>query len=114
MKSWLTALSLAATLTGLSAPAHAGDPYLQWYTIKTPHLRVHYHGGLESSAQRVANLGEAVHRQLVPQLGWQPTEVTEILLTDTTDSANGSATALPYNAVRMFVSAPDDMSPVGE
>ncbi len=114
MKSWLTALSLAATLTGLSAPAHAGDPYLQWYTIKTPHLRIHYHGGLESSAQRVANLGEAVHRQLVPQLGWQPTEVTEILLTDTTDSANGSATALPYNAVRMFVSAPDDMSPLGE
>ncbi len=114
MKSWLTALSLAAALTVVSAEAEAGDPYLRWYTVKTPNLRVHYHSGLESSAQRVANLGEAIHRQLVPQLGWRPTEVTEILLTDTTDSANGSATALPYNAIRMFVSAPDDMSPLGE
>ncbi|MEZ4222433.1 MAG: BamA/TamA family outer membrane protein [Polyangiaceae bacterium] len=114
MNARLTALSLVVAWLVVSLPARAGDPYLEWYTVKTPHLRVHYHGGLEASAQRVANLGEAIHRQLVPQLGWRPSEVTEILLTDVTDSANGSATALPYNAIRLFASAPDDMSPLGE
>ncbi|MCA9593178.1 MAG: PD40 domain-containing protein [Myxococcales bacterium] len=101
-------------LSAVAAPARAGDPYLEWYTVKSPHFRVTYHSGLEVPAQRVATLGEAVYRRLVPELAWEPSEVTEVLLTDVTDSANGSATALPYNAVRLFVSAPDDMSPLGD
>jgi len=105
---------LAAALALASPPVHAGDPYLEWYTIETPRFRVTYHGGLEKQAQRVATLLEAINKELVPQLGWEPTEITEILLTDVTDSANGSATALPYNAIRLFVTAPDDMSPLAE
>src|SRR5690606_9536928 len=66
------------------------------------------------SAQRVATLAETIHRRLVPHLGWEPTEIVHILITDNTDAANGSATATPYNAIRMFVSAPDDMSPLGD
>jgi hypothetical protein len=93
---------------------HAGDPYLEWYTLTTPRFRVTYHMGLERQAQSTATLLESVHRRLSPQLGWKPKEVTEVLLTDVTDAANGSATALPYNAVRLFVTAPDDMSPLGE
>ncbi len=94
--------------------AKAGDPYLEWYTVVTPHFRVTYHNKLGKQAQYVATVLEAVHRRLVPELGWQPKEVTEVLLSDVTDAANGSATALPYNAVRLFVTAPDDMSPLGE
>ncbi len=101
-------------LSAVASPARAGDPYLEWYTIKTPHFRVTYHSGLETPAQRVATLSEAVYGRLSPQLAWQPSEATEILISDVTDSANGSATALPYNAVRLFVSAPDDMSPLGD
>jgi WD40-like Beta Propeller Repeat len=104
----LTAISLSG------AEARAGDPYLQWFTVVTPHFRVSYHGGLEKEAQRVATLAEAIDARLIPELGWQPSEVTEILLTDVTDSANGSATALPYNAVRLFATAPDDLSPLGD
>ncbi|MBX3129135.1 MAG: PD40 domain-containing protein [Polyangiaceae bacterium] len=110
--------TLAAACTAfallVSGQSHAGDPYLRWYTLETPRFRVTYHGGLERQAQRVANLAEAIHARLSPQLGWQPTEVTEIILSDDTDSANGSATALPYNAVRMYATAPDDMSALGE
>lgn len=105
---------VVATLLLTSSEARAGDPYLKWYTVTTPRFRVHYHSGLERHAQRTATLLESVHSRLAPQLGWVPDEVTEVLITDITDSANGSATALPYNAIRMFVTAPDDMSPLAE
>ncbi len=94
--------------------AQAADPYLQWFTVKSPHFRVHYHGGLEDIAQRTTSSAESVYQRLVPQLGWAPKEVTEIVVTDDTDSANGSATTLPYNTVRLFATAPDDMSPLGD
>lgn len=94
--------------------ARAGDPYLQWYTVKTPHFRVHYHGGLEDIAQRTANSAESVHERLAPELGWAPRQVTEIVVTDDTDGANGSAATLPYNTIRLFATAPDDMSPLGD
>lgn len=94
--------------------AAAGDPYLRWYTITTPHFRVTYHSGLEASAQRTASLAESIHARLTPHLAWQPRERTEIVLTDDTDSANGSATAVPYDLVRMYASAPDDMSALGD
>jgi hypothetical protein len=110
----VAAVAAGAALLAATSGAIAGDPYLRWYTLKTPRFHVHYHGGLEDTAQRVANLAETVHRRLVPHLGWQPNEIVHILLTDNTDSANGSATATPYDAIRMFVSAPDDMSPLGD
>lgn len=105
---WL-GLSVAAS------KAHAaGDPYLEWHTIETAHFRIHYHHGLEEIADRLARLAEGVHERLVPSLGWTPREMTEIVVTDDSDSANGSATALPYGVIRLFVTAPDDMSPLGD
>ncbi|HEY2408564.1 MAG TPA: DPP IV N-terminal domain-containing protein [Polyangiaceae bacterium] len=105
---------LGVALWGLANSARAGDPYIAWFTVKSPHFRVHYHGGLEQVAQRTANFGESVYARLVPELGWTPTEVTEIVLSDDTESANGSASALPYNIVRLFATAPDDMSVLGD
>ncbi|HWZ91184.1 MAG TPA: hypothetical protein VNW92_20125, partial [Polyangiaceae bacterium] len=110
----LCAQACAALVWLCAKHAHAGDPYLNWYTVKSPHFRVHYHGGLEDIAQRTASSAEAVYEELVPQLGWAPQQVTEIVITDDTDSANGSAAALPYNTVRLFATAPDDMSPLGD
>ncbi len=104
---------LAAVVATPSAGA-AGDPHLQYWTIETPHFRVHYAKGLEPVAERVADLAESVHGRLTPALGHTPKEVTELVITDNTESANGSATALPYNAVRLYATAPDDMSPLSD
>jgi hypothetical protein len=103
-----------AVLAAFAAPARAGDPQLRWYTVSTPHFRFHFHGGLEPVAQRVAAISEAIHRRLVPMLGYQPTEITQVLITDTSEDANGFALALPYSAIRLFVSAPSDMSVLGD
>ncbi|HEX3776652.1 MAG TPA: hypothetical protein VHV51_19400 [Polyangiaceae bacterium] len=110
-----SAMILGSALTTLPAQvARAGDPYLRWYTVKTPHFRVHYSGGLEDIAQRTASSAEAVYARLTPVLAWQPKEVTQFVITDDTDSANGSAATLPYNTVRLFATAPDDMSALGD
>ncbi len=109
-------VAAAAWLAALLVPesAHAGDPYLEWYTLETPHFRVHYHGGLEELAQRTGTWAERLHRVLNPELGWDPKEYVHIALTDTSELANGSATPLPYNTIRLFVTAPDDMSALSD
>lgn len=106
--------TLALALFASRGARAAGDPYLVWRTIETAHFRVHYPTTVEPIADRVAELAESVHTRLVPVLGWTPSQVTEIVLTDSTDDANGSATALPYDTVRLYVTAPDDLSPLGE
>lgn len=108
------ALVVIAVVTLLPLPARAGDPYLRWWTISTPHFRVHYHSGLEAIAQRAATIAERVHQRLTKQVGWAPTRVTHIVLSDTSDSANGSAYGQPYNTIRLYVSAPEDMSTLGD
>lgn len=113
MRRALTLLCIFA-LSLITQAAVAGDPYLRWYTVKTPHFHVHYHGGLEHFAQRVATVAEQVHGILVPAMNWQPTQVTQVLLTDDSSGANGSANSTPYNTVRMFVTAPDDMSALND
>ncbi len=114
MRARGVALVCALWVVAWAARARAGDPYLRWYTVVTPHFRIHYHGGLEEIAQRTANSAESVYARLVPQLAWAPKQVTEMVITDDSDSANGSASVLPYNIVNLFASAPDDMSPLAD
>ncbi len=111
------ALALAAAIPclGGARPARAADdPRLLWQTIRTPHFHITFYSGEEEVAQHVAALAESIHERLAPAVGWVPDTPTEIALTDQTDSANGSATALPYDAIRLNVTAPDDMSPLGD
>jgi hypothetical protein len=111
-----TAGLLAGLLVAaLSAPARAdGDPSLAWWTIETAHFRVTYPRAVEPVAERIAALAETVHGRLRDALEYSPRQRTEIVLTDDSDSANGSATALPYNTIRLYLTAPDDLSPLGD
>lgn len=92
------------------------NPKLLWKTIETPHFRINYYSTEDDVAMHVGTLCESIFDRLVPVVGWPPTTdaKTEIVLTDQTDSANGSATALPYDAISLYVTAPDDMSPLGD
>ncbi len=93
----------------------AFDPNLYWYTIETEHFRVTYHTGLEEVGQHVANVAENIHHHMVEAMAYEPTkDKTEIVLSDTAESANGSASALPFNALRLLVTSPEDFSPLGD
>ncbi len=106
----------AASIIALASPeARAGgDPDLDWWTVSTKHFHIHYARGLEPVADRIGALAETIHDRVSITLGHAPTTTTEIVLTDDTDSANGSATALPFNTIRLYVTAPDDLSPLGD
>ena len=104
-------------LVAFPRQAHArNDPKLLWKTLETKHFRFNYYSTEDEVAQHVATLAEAIYQRLVPVIGWPPTteQRTEVVITDQTDSANGSATALPYDTINLYVTAPDDMSPLGD
>ena len=109
----LTILMFAAAML-VMRPARAGDPRLQWFTLSTPNFRIHYHGGLETHAQRAAQVSEQLFAYLVRWLGRPPRERTEIVLMDVSDSSNGYANVLPYSAIVLYVTAPDDLSTLNE
>jgi Tol biopolymer transport system component len=95
--------------------AHAAfDPTLRFYTLETDHFRVTYHTGLEEVAQHVASTCESIQGHMAQAMGHTPKAKTEILLIDSAESANGSASSLPYNAIRLLVTAPEDFSPLGD
>jgi hypothetical protein len=90
------------------------DPSLDWHTLETPRFAVHYHEPLEPLARRVVVVAERAYDTLGPVLRYVPDARTHIVLTDDTDFANGSATALPFNTIRLFATAPEDLSPLSD
>ncbi len=121
MRSAIVRCVLAAIVVALAlalgpAPASAAwDPTLRYYTIETPNFRITYHSGLEEVAQHVANTAESIQGRMTEAMGYTPVkDKTEIVLTDNSENANGSASAIPYNAIRLIVTAPEDFSPLGD
>ena len=102
---------LAALLLLAAAPAAAQyDPSFRWRTVGTPHFRVHFHEGEEALAGRVAAAAERAHARLTPLLGYAPPEPTHLVLSDDVDDANGSATPLPRNTIRLYAVPPESAS----
>jgi hypothetical protein len=114
MRRAATGLALAAALAVASPAAAYSDPDLEWWTIETKHFRVHYDRALDPIATRVASLAETIHERVAPALAYTPTERTEIVLTDDAESANGWASALPRNNIHLYVTAPEDLSSIGD
>ncbi|WP_437621476.1 BamA/TamA family outer membrane protein [Sorangium sp. So ce1151] len=113
--SILFAVALAALLLLTPRPARAtGDPDLAFWTFETEHFRVHHPQGLAPIAARIASLAETIYGRVEGALGYAPQSRTEIVITDDSEIANGSAGTLPYNAIRLLVSGPEDMSTLGD
>ncbi len=118
-RSTLAALLRRATLFALVAwcvlaptPARA-NPELEFRTITTEHFIIHYHQGEEEVADRVAMLAERAYSRLTLALAHAPKLRTHIVITDSTDSSNGFANAIPFPRIRLFTAAPDTMSVLG-
>lgn len=110
----ILALALLALLLLLwPARAEAGNPDLQFRTIETEHFVIHYHVGEEAVADRTAMLAERAYSRLTLELGHAPALRTHILITDSTDSSNGFANAVPFPRIRLFAAAPDTLSVLG-
>ncbi len=105
---------LAALAAPRAAPAQPYDPRLDWRTLETEHFRIHFHGGLAALARRVAGAAERAHALLVPAFAHAPAGRTEVVLSDDSDDANGSATPLPYDTIRLFSVPPAALSELND
>ncbi len=89
------------------AQAVAEPSHQNWRTSESQHFRIHYPNELSTLAFQAIRICEEAHDALVPLFHYAPTVRTEVTLTDRTDSANGSATAIPFNHVRIYAAVPE-------
>ncbi len=110
-------LPVTAALVALAAAGVARgqyDPRYAWRTIDTPHFQLHFHQGEEPLAQRCAAAAERAHALLAPLVQHVPAGRTQIVLSDDTDDANGSAAVLPYNTIRLYATPPWSLSELND
>src|SRR5512139_3486913 len=114
MRAVVLALAGALIFGPSLVRAQVRDRSLRWRTLTTDAFEVNYPEPLDEVARRTAAVLEDAHRRLVPVLGHRPRSRVRVVLTDGSDSANGSATALPFNTLRLYTTAPDDLSVLGD
>jgi hypothetical protein len=108
----VVAASLAVTVA--AGPAIAQTPSADWRTVTTKHFRVHYTAPAEAWALRAASRLESVRERVVGAVGYDPPEVTDVLVTDPLAQANGIALPL-LGSPRMvlWTSPPGPASVIG-
>ena len=110
----IAALALVATFAATPVDAQVADRSVSWRTIRSEHFEVNYPRRLAPVARRVLYALERAHDRVTPILENEPEGRTQVTLYDDSESANGSATALPYNSMRLFATAPEDLSPLAD
>jgi len=111
----LAAMAFLLGLLGVNpAGAQTKDLSRRWRSVQSAHFEVSYPEPLALVARRVLAIAERSNANMAPILGHQPKKRVQIVLTDEVDAANGNATPLHYNVIRLFVSAPDDLSVLGD
>ena len=98
-------------ITGYASTVYAAiDPTLDWYTIESEHLIVHYADGYKAHAEKAISITEQVHARQTQGLNWQPKEKTHIVLSDETDSPNGYATPIYFNHTVLYLAPPTSVN----
>jgi len=90
--------------------AFAIDPTLDWKTIESEHLLVHYAEGNKKFAERALAIAEAAHKRLTEEFSWHPKEKTHVILSDETDQPNGYATPIFFNRTVIFMAPPTNVN----
>ncbi|MBD2754308.1 TolB-like translocation protein [Spirosoma validum] len=109
-----SALLLLAVLTARAQtlPILDQNPTsLRWYRLTTPHFRVLYPMGLDSTAQRTANRLESLYEPASASLGKPPRPISVLLQNQTTNS-NGFVTLFPRRS-EFFAVTPQDPNLLG-
>jgi Tol biopolymer transport system component len=78
----------------LASTLHAQGPAADWRTFTTPHFRVHYPAPSEAWARRAAARLESIRERVVTEVGYEPPEVVDVLVSDPV--ADPNAQALPF------------------
>ncbi|MBD2700306.1 hypothetical protein IC229_06655 [Spirosoma sp. BT702] len=105
-------LLMAITATAQTLPVlDQNPPQLRWYQLKTPHFRVLYPLGLDSTAQRTAQRLESLYEPVSASLEKRPRPISVLLQNQTTNS-NGFVTLFPRRS-ELFAVPPQDPALLG-
>jgi hypothetical protein len=86
-------------------PAKASAPSgLDWFTIATPHFRVHHTAPLEAYARSLARTLEWALPQIERRLRWKAPAPVDVVVMDNSDSANGFAANFPNTHIEVLAS----------
>ena len=106
LKVFIAASLLCIMLPGHSLAARGYDPALEWQTLESPRFAVHFSEGQQNLALRVSRISEQVIDTIAELFDYMPQGTIHIVLSDSYDGANGSATVMPRNLIRLFLAAP--------
>jgi hypothetical protein len=84
----------------------------RWMVRRSGHFTLYTHAAVEPLADDVLAMCEAAHDALAPLLG-EPPHRTHVVLTDAVDGANGSATVVPLQILRLQAMPPEASSTLG-
>ena len=103
-------VAIVALLSVLIGPGLASAypirPADRFLTLRTPHFRITYPSEYRFTALKTAVIAEEVLPELSRQLKWEPRDIIDLVLTDYTDSANGSSSVTPIPVVNLFMAPP--------
>ena len=95
----------------LSSHGASVDPAIDWKVIKTKHFRIIYDKKMRTVARLYAWQAERAYELLVPIFKKAP-EITHVLITDSSDFANGYAGFLPLPMITVFPVLPSSLDSV--
>ncbi len=108
-------LALTGAVTvALATVALAQGPEAEWRTVATKHFRLHYTAPAEAWALHAASLLEAIRTRVVADVGYDPPQIVDVVVTDPVAEANGMALPL-LRSPRMvlWTSPPGPASVIG-
>lgn len=98
----------------LAVPLRAQSPSADWRTLTTPHFRVHYPAPSEEWARRAASRLESIRERVVAEVGYEPPEVVDVLVSDPVADPNGAAFPfLGWPRMVLWTSPPGPQSEIG-
>ncbi len=89
------------------------DPRATWETIETPHFIIHFDSRHYFLATSYARFAEQAYSSTTEILKEAP-EKTVVVIDDSTDLANGSATGLPYSMIQAFPVLPTPLDSISD
>ena len=102
----LAALALAAWASARPVSAASFPPEYRFRTLRTPHVSIHFHQGLEPQAREAAAMADEILVRHERRYGYHLGRV-QLVLSDEEDDPNGFTTPLPYPMIHLRAAAPD-------
>ncbi len=98
---------------GAQLAVAAPDPRATWETIETPHFIIHFDSRHYLLATNYARYAEQAYAATIDILKEAP-EKTVLVIDDSTDLSNGSATGLPYPLISAFPVLPTPLDSISD